>query len=68
MQIKIKYTPIKEKKAEWWSTKGVPLIGYAKILKHREKNKLSLKSRFKVLKTMKVENVIIKFINEAWKT
>ena len=37
MQIKIKYTPIKEKKAEWWSTKGVPLIGYAKILKHREK-------------------------------
>ena len=65
MQIKNKIYTYQRKKAEWWSTKGVPLIGYAKILKHREKNKLSLKSRFKVLKTMKVENVIIKFINEA---
>ena len=24
-----KYTPNKEKKAEWWSAKGVPLDGYA---------------------------------------
>ena len=31
-----KYTPNKEKKAAWWSTKGVPLEGYASIENKKE--------------------------------
>ena len=34
-KIKIQI-PNKEKKAEWWSTKGVPLVGYASTENNNE--------------------------------
>ena len=56
--------PNNEKKAEWWSTNGVPLDGYAKIEKKIEYIKQYFISKLKFLTTKKVAKVKIAFNKE----
>ena len=57
---------MREKKVEWWSIKGTPLIGYASIEKQIVKISAKTMLIFNLLKKLKINKVITQLNNELW--